>query len=356
MREGGEHKTKGMERPCLSPEELVSVAEGIFSGAEAHLGACAACRGRLAAVASEPDDFPVPAPEPATLAVAARAAWREGRRRPVPRFLVPALGAAAALALGLAIVRLARPSVPPRPFTLPSGEALEGRSGQVRAPEDGPLSFSLPDGSRFRAAPRSAVLFHPPAAGERWVIRLARGSVEAEIAKESGTVRLVSAAGEVRVVGTSFIAKAFEAGGEAVLSVTVREGAVDLVSSGGTVRVAAGRRGIAFGPGLPVLQEAPPCTWRSALDQWGKDLERSAWSRVNLLAGVWEGLDRWEDLLAASDVPSVDRRRAAMLAAAEATSEDGARFRALLSEEKDPGVRRVLETRLKDWEGADGRR
>lgn len=340
-----------MERPCLSPEELVSAAEGAFPGAEAHLEACAACRRRLAAVASEPDDSAVPVPEPEALAAAASASWREGgRKRPAVRFLVPALGAAAVVAAALGIVRLARPSVPPRTFTLPSGEVFQGRSGGTRAPEVGALSFSLPDGSRFRAAPRSEILFQSPVAGERWVIRLVRGSLEAEVAKKEGTVRLVSTAGEIRVVGTSFTAKAFETGGEAVLSVTVREGAVDLVSPGGTVRVAAGRRGIAFGAGLPVLQEAPPCAWRTALDQWGKDLEKNAWSRVNLLAGVWEGLGCWEDLLADPAVPSADRRRAAILAVAGAASEDGGRLRALLSGEKDPAVRRVIEARLEDLE------
>ncbi len=331
-------KTKGVSRPCLSPEEIVVLVEetagGIPGEVEAHLGSCDTCRGRLSAVAAGPAEGPVSVPDPAALAAAARASWQAGRRagRSPARYLVPALGAAAAVVIALGIARLAGSSAPSRPFTLPAGERVAGREGTFRAGPTGTKSLSLPDGTRFRVGAGGEIRFLASLPGERCRIELARGTLEAEVAKGDDRVRIVSPAGEITVLGTVFKARAFRIAGSPVLAVEVAEGLVSVRGAGASHPVPAGRRGIVRGGEKPFacVQEAVPLPWREALARWGGAAASPGFSNrvecLTLLSGTWTGLSCWERVLDDPGARPAERTAAAALALLAAEGEDRARL------------------------------
>lgn len=347
---------------CLSDEEIALATGGTFAPAErarfeAHMGACAPCRARWA-------EAHAPAPSPVghpldidALAGAATDSLRAATPAPEfrrGRFFRVAVGIGAAAAAAFLVVwgtGIFSPEAGTRrERTLPEGRAIAGRGERIETVSSADV-VRLPDGSRFRVAAGSAAMFDAPGTGERIVVRLARGTLEADVVKGAGLVRIVSGAGEISVVGTVFTAKAFSvyAGGEGgmpLLSVEVTEGAVEIMGAAGRIRVAAGRRGIVRDGETPVLQEAAPLGWREAARRWGGDWEKpffaSSWGAVTLLAGRWGGIDSWEGALDADGEPADLRRVAAALVGIAAGPDEAGGLKDRFKREADEGVRLAL--------------
>ncbi len=356
--------TMGDRAGCLSDEEIALAAEGSASPAEralfeAHVGDCAACRARWAE-AHEPAPSPAGHPlDAAALARAAAGAWRVSapvpafRRSRFPRVAIRVGVAAAAAILAAWGLGLFAPGTGTgRARALPEGRAIAGRGERIGTAAE---VVQLPDGSRFRVAAGSAVVFDLPGPGERITARLARGTLEADVVKGTGSVRIVSEAGEIRVVGTVFTAKAFDIHPSPlaadpspfpVLSVEVTGGAVEIAGAAGTVRVAAGRRGIVRAGKSPVLQEAAPLGWREAARRWGGSREdlsfAGSWGAVTLLAGRWDGIAGWEEALDAAGEPADLRRVAAALVGIAAGPDEAARLKGRFERETDEGTRLAL--------------
>lgn len=360
---------------CLTDEEMAVFARGESLPEEAerwalHLERCSACADRWAAAVAEGEGTAsVPAVDPHPLAAAAlRVHAVPSPRRPMFARWTLAAAAAALMAFGLSFFLPSRETE--RRFTLPAGQAITGREESFRTGAGDPLCVSLPDGSRFRIGSATMARFEPPGPGDRTVLRLERGSVDAEVARAPGRVRIVAEAGEAVVVGTAFTARAFRvyegSGGRgqgpegaavgpspltpypfcAVLSVEVSEGAVDLAGPAGAVRVVPGKRGILRGAEPPVLQESRPIDWQEAAARYGREGEPSSWGNVILLAGSWQGISSWWEALEAPQASPAARRVAAFLASSAAEPADAARLEDLLEEETDGNVRRSLEAGL----------
>ncbi len=247
------------------------------------------------------------------------AAGRRPRFRRAP--LWTAAAAAAVLAVGIWAMRSGK--APARAFALPEGRSVAADGETVRPTASAPESLGLPDGSRFRIAPGSEARFARPEGTTRCRIELTRGMLEAEVVKGGGAVVVASEAGEIRVVGTSFTARAFRvhpAGRESfpVLAVEVSIGAVDLAGAQGrTERVVAGRRGIAR-PGGLMVQEAVPMAWQEALARWGRGARDPGFPETGacftLLAGSWSGIGNWAEVASRAEATAQERQVAALLA------------------------------------------
>ncbi len=368
---------------CLGAEQVALLVEGGATEPErtrwaAHLEACAACRGLWAAsAAGEPLPFPAPAAPDAALLAAAALAQRPRRVRAGRRGMGFSITAAAALlAVALGIRLFHGTDRTGRPFTLPPGRPIAGNGERVATAAGVFDSVHLPDGSRLRLSPSGEMRFRAPGPGERAVVELVRGTLSAEVVKSGGAFRIVSGAGEIRVVGTSFTAKAFKIshvsrvtghepedrkaapsppGGEgrgggaiAVLSVEVTEGAVDLAAGDKTLRVPAGKRGIARAGLPPLLQELMPRRYDAAARELGSDWNDPKFPAsvecATLLAGGWGGIGSWEDLLGSSAASRGDRELAAFLTGLSAGPEDAARL--LEAARRHPEIREVLRPHL----------
>lgn len=218
----------------------------------------------------------------------------------------------------------------------------------------------LPDVSRLLPLGRAAARLVAPLPGERGLVVLERGAIEAQVAPGGGCFRIRAEAGEIEVVGTAFTARAFrirqeerglagEAGGIPVLSVEVTQGAVDLVGRGVRLRVGRGRRGILREGAPPLLQEVQAIPWHEAAMRWGRgagDAEGVVAGDVILLSGGWKGIRDWEDALSLEGAPVEARRVAARLAGSVACAEDRDRLAALLRFEADEEVRWALFPQL----------
>ena len=268
--------------------------------------------------------------------------------------------AAASVLLGLAFHRW--PGEPPeavRTHHIPSGRPVSGR-GESFSPARGapPEAVQLPDGSRFRVQPASIAAFRAPGPGERIVVDFRRGALEAEVAKGAGVVRILSEPGEVRVLGTAFLARAFRVhlpDAVSVLSVEVSEGVVELSAPGRKLRVPAGHRGILWKSARDpapraIQQEVQPADWR-AVAALGRDWER--WGDppgapnlmpepVFLLAASWQGIGDWGDVLDGAGETPAHRRIAAALLGLCAEAEDGAWLLSRFDREPDAGIRKPL--------------
>ncbi len=304
----GEYRTG-----ALSPDEASAVT--------AHLEACAACRGESEAIAGLDDLLAGLVVEPEVRVA-----------RPGSRTWGWVAGAAAAVLVAVSGWILLKPAEDPaRVHRLPAGDPVAGRDGVFRTSSGDMKPLSLPDGTRLRIGPSGEIRFLAPLPGERFRIELARGSLEAEVAKGADRVRIVSAAGEITVLGTAFLAKAFRVAEEPVLSVEVTEGLVE-IRGGDTVHpVPAGRRGIVRGGKVPfaTVQEAIPLSWREALARWGKGASAPDFpGRVEcltLLAGRWEGIESWNEVPADPTASPEERKRAAILAGILSDTEREAR-------------------------------
>lgn len=335
----------------LSGESLLEEEGEAQEALRAHAGTCAACRERIDRFLEEELLLEREIGSAVAGRILEEAAGRRSRLRPrrIPFWALAAAAAAVALAAGIWTFRPGR--AVRQEFSLPPGRLLFAEERIATGPSE-TSSVSLPDGSRFRVAPGSMSRFAATEAGIRCRVELSRGSLEAEIVKGGGSVVVVSEAGEIRVVGTAFTARAFRLRlpeGEVlpVLAVEVAEGAVDLVNAKGRAeRVVAGRRGITRPEGITV-QETAALSWREALGRWGKGAERTlsppSAAVMTLLAGTWRGIGRWEDVLGISDASPAERRAAAVLAALTAQPEDLPALRALLATEADSEVRTTLE-------------
>lgn len=256
------------------------------------------------------------------------------RARPALRPWVRGLAASAAavlLAVGAAWWWPSRDAG--RAHRLPEGERIAGRDERFRTGPEELRPLSLPDGTRIRVGQASEVRFLPAAEGERLRLELVHGSLEAEVEKGEGRVRIRSEAGEIAVLGTSFTAKAFRIrtpsplGGEGqgegdmpVLAVEVTEGRVEVSGAAGAHPVPAGRRGIVRGGDAPFacVQEAVPLPWREALKRWGQKAGSDSFPEsveaLTLLAGRWEGLASWARVAEDPSASAEEKRRAAVLA------------------------------------------
>lgn len=341
-----------MEDPdCLTPAELALWVEGKRGERPrdkimAHLASCERCRALYAIASALPaEDQAVDAKE-----IVSRLMPQIRGITPVtPRGAHPILrrlawpAAAAALLLAWGIFQGVRPG---KTRDIPPGRQIAGREESVRTGPEAAEALRLPDGSWLRLAPSGEIRFRKPASGERIVAELLRGTLEADIAKAPGAVRILAAAGEICVVGTRFAVKAFRihegAGGIPVLSVEVAKGAVDLVSPKGIVRVSAGRRGIACAPFGAVVHEARPVDWRAAAREFGPAALKKpagAWERILLLSATWQGISDWLEALSLEGVPTETRRLAAELAGVAAEVEDRERLLARFWAERDPSAR-----------------
>lgn len=343
---------------CLSDEEIAILAAGALDEAartsvRSHLDECGRCRARWAEASEEVSAFAPPAVETEALAAAAVQAFSTVTRRPsgAVRRARWALAAAAVLLTAVAI-RFFWPEPAARSaFTLPAGREVSGRDLVVET-FDTAEAFRLPDGSRFRVAPASRVTFQAPGPGERIRLTLARGTLDAEVVRGSGAVRLAAEGGEIFVVGTRFRARAFRMHAPAaarsfpILSVEVHEGAVDLVGAAGAARVSAGRRGILKEGEPPVLQEAAPIDWRAAASRWGSAWAEpgfaASWEGATLLAGTWGGLSDWEEALFDRAASPALRRVAAALVAVRTEASDVPRLARWIKTEPDEEIRTLL--------------
>lgn len=290
--------------------------------------------------------------DPGRFGPAAAAAWGNGTARRLSR---PFAWTAAAAGVLLAVAGwfLLRPPGP-KPAAWDPGPEFRRSGAETTA---------LDDGSRFWLSPGGRLRTGETAPGERWTVRLERGTLAAEVAKGGGQVRIVSEAGEIRVLGTRFVARAFRIyqGSDdpsprspspflSVLSVEVSEGLVELVSPDGSVRVAAGGRGIAVLGSAPVLQEIRAQEWRQAARAWSRGMapERFAasWGGVVLLASSWPGLADWHEALADAGLPSDLRAVTAALAASGAEPDEDGWLREALARETDEAARKVLTSHL----------
>lgn len=277
--------------------------------------------------------------------------------------------AASAIATFGAAFFLLRPGEEGAPVRhLPSGTAIRGAGEEIAAGPAEERIVSLPDGSRFRIDPRSRVRFAHPAGTDRVRVELMSGSLAADVVKGNRAVRIVSAAGEVVVVGTWFRVKAFRMHVPAedrfdaipVLAVEVDEGTVELAGSAGKVAVSAGDRGLVLGPAAPVLQEQASQRWEAVLDSLGAGWEAPGFAggRVagTLLAADWEGLAAqggWKGVAADPSIVAAYRRPAAFLAALAAEPDDASGLLALYAVEKDPRVRAILKPHLERIAGQE---
>ncbi len=300
---------------CLPDETLGRILDGSLSGGErdaatCHMADCPDCRLRWVALAAD-------GAEAAQAPAVARTVFPAWRR----------LGlAAAALVCAVAAWHVLRPSAPTAGrHLLPPGEKIAGRSESFDIGEASPARvFSLPDGSRLRIHPGSAARFVPAGPDGRFTVELVRGTLDAEIEKGEGAVRVASAAGVIRVLGTAFRARAFTCNGAKpgdppaarALTVEVEHGLVELSEGGKTVAVPAGRRGLLWtegdGPARAILQEARPIDWRSALSQWDGIAPSGA---VFLLGSTWDGAADFRGLLLRTDLAPPLRASLARLAA-----------------------------------------
>lgn len=348
---------------CLTDEEIALFAGGAADAenrlrAERHMGRCRACRARWAEAGDPDGALSGHALDADVLARAASAEARKERGDRRSGVLRRALWSAAALAavflvawgLGLFAFRGGGPE-----GRSPEGRAISGRGELVETAASADV-VRLPDGSRMRIEPKSRVAFLEAGSGERLVVRLERGGIEAEIARAPGAVRILSESGEIRVVGTVFTAKAFRIYHLSlnpdpffsVLSVEVSQGAVDLAGGAGSLRIAAGCRGIVrSGPGeAPVVQEAAPFAREEAARRWGSGWEApgflDSWNAATLLAGTWAGGGDWGTLLADRRVAPDLRCIAATLAGACAGDAEAGMMRSLFEGEPDEDVRRAL--------------
>lgn len=346
---------------CLSPAEIAAAVEGTSSPAERrrweeHLASCFLCRDRFAAAAAPLGSDAAVSTDPEPIADAVLAVLR--REWPVPfarRWVVSAAVAAALVAAAgatwLLLPHAGRPDGAAA-FRLPAGRPIAGTTERIETAPGGEDVLSLPDGSRLRVGSASAVRFHPTTPGERLRVEIARGTVEAEIASAAGRVLFLSEAGEIHVRGTAFLAKVarihWPPGGTElptpILSVDVARGAVDLSGPGGTVRVAAGRRGILVGGRPPVLQEIAPVAWRTvaraAAPMSASPDFPSSFACVNLLAGNWAGLSDWADVW--DDVgedPGLRRLAATLVAVTAEPSLAGEPLVARFRREADEAIR-----------------
>ncbi len=309
-------------RACLSEEEVAAWVDGGASASEraawaGHLESCAACRERLSAGLGDGDVGA--AFDPDALEAAVTGAARSGsapRRTAFAGAWRFAAAASVLLAAGWLLFRSG--DAPARHFTLPEGR----RVGDV--PQDLVAeAFTLPDGSRARLDPGSRARLLAPGTDERVVIGLARGTLTVEAVKDPRAFRVVSEAGEIRVVGTSFSARAFHVWPEAgdafsVLSVEVSEGAVEFRGAAGMIRVPAGKRAMAFPGRPPALQEMALWDWKTAVARLasghGKPGFAESLEAVTLLAGTWGGGGDWRSRAADAAATPRERRVAAFLA------------------------------------------
>lgn len=346
---------------CLDAEEIAAWIDGggdpvRRSRIEAHLSACAECRRAWSEAAEEVGEDPVP--RDAVERIAGAAAAEGEPALPLRRYRKPVLwaSAAAALVAFFPVFRsfLSAPEKSPR--ALPQGERIAGRSEALRlGPGDAPRVVETPDGTRLRVHPATRLSFREPAPGERLVLFLDRGAVEADVVKGASEVRIATAAGDIVVVGTRFTARAFRihqgsgVGSDLspltphpfvpVLSVEVAEGTVEMRRDAERLRVSAGRRGIVWPGAAAVLQETREAVDPAkALDRW-----RGEWpvplATPALLLGA--GTDPWE-ILDLAGLPADRRRSAARLASLSAEPEDSARLLRLFAAEEDEEARVIL--------------
>lgn len=300
---------------CLTNETLGALADATVSPRErqaalAHMADCPDCQLRWVALAAGPVRAPA--------------------RAPAHR---PALAAAILLVCAVAAaVFLRPPSSDAPPNFLPTGREITGQDESLIVAEAlPPQSFSLPDGSRLRLHPGSAARFVPPGPGDRFTVELARGTLDAQIEKGDGAVSVVSEAGQIRVLGTRFTARASkiyrpessasgpEKEGDVTLnprdsalfflSVEVEHGRVVLRprsardAQRSTLLVPAGWRGLLWtetaGDARAILQEAKPIDWEATLLRWDGASPAGA---VFLLGSAWEGAADWRATLKRSDL------------------------------------------------------
>lgn len=334
---------------CLPDEDLArAIEEGRVPP---HLDGCQGCLERWTLLREEPAPWTTQA-DPGRFGPAAAVAWDAGAARRLPR-PVAWTAAAATVLLALAGWFLLRPSGQP-PVAWDPGPAF-------RRPGTEPTA--LADGSRLWLSPGGRLRTGESAPGERWTVLLERGTLAAEVAKGGGQARIASEAGEIRVLGTRFVARAFRIHQGSVdpslrspspflsvLSVEVSEGLVELVSPDGSVRVGAGGRGIAVLGSAPVLQEIRAGDWRQAARSWSRGMvpERFAasWGGVVLLASSWPGLTDWRDPLVDAGLPADLRGVAAALAASGAEADGADWLREALARETDEAARGVLAAHL----------
>ncbi len=349
---------------CCSDEELAGFIEGAIapSRQEAlvrHLVDCADCRGRWGRAETEiPSEGGRAPPDPGRILEKVAASYAQTEPATLKtswraRFLArPALVAAASLVVaGIAWGLLFRESTHPHRFhRLPEGIPVANPPQTFVGGHEG-LNLLLPDQSRLHLLSGARVSLREPTGGERVVLEIEHGGVDAEIAKGEGAVRLFSRAGEITVLGTAFRARAFALHipiaddstprPVSVLTVEVREGTVLLGGSSGEVVVASGRRGVLIKDHNPLLQEAVPVDWKVGIGQYGGfGAAKGIWNAAFLFGATWEGIDAWEEAL---DDPSPEagayRRRVAELVCLAAEPDFSDRLRDQLMRHPDEAVR-----------------
>lgn len=334
------------KKDCLSEEAIAAWADGRASAPEravweAHADSCVPCRERLSSVLGNEDIGALfdPGALEATVANSVRS-QAAPRRHVLPGAWRQVAAASILAAAGWMLLRSGE--APARRFTLPEGRHVADTPQVLVAGPDRHELLTLPDGSRVRFAPGAEARLLSPDSGERVVIALAHGTLEVEAVKDHRAFRVVSEAGEVRVVGTSFTVKAFRIyrgrggsgeGGEgpavdpspltpdpvlSVLSVEVSEGIVEFEGAAGKIRVPAGKRGIVRPGRAPALQEIAAWDWKTAVARLGSAWERPGFSGtlegMTLLAGTWEGNGDWRARAAAAAATDRERRIAVFLA------------------------------------------
>lgn len=319
-----------------------------------HVESCGECAELALALKGSLADPATPIPEPAMRGILDAAGLPPRPRFRLLRWAIPAAAAAGILlSLFLPLPERAPPftSVEPR---LPAGQRMAAEAEIRVAPDGAAVSFHLPGGSRFRADPGTTLAIRPAAGGAGSSLLLARGSVEAEVAKADAGLRIVSDAGEIRVTGTRLLARAFRLHGAsafAVLSAEVVEGEIVLAGPSGTLRVPAGTRGILRSGEPPVLQEARPLDWRAKALQWEPSLASAegapSWEAAVLLVNGRDGGIDWRKALERPAEPAALRAVAARLLALAAEPEDAAFLADRLKREADPAVRAALLPALK---------
>lgn len=339
---------------CLTDEDLAELASGAaaeerLDGIAAHLDGCPSCRARWSALAAEPAGAEAAAAGPIASDAIAEAALRAHRTARIRRLWRVAMAAAAALVLGFALPSFwSTLPEPARPRWIPEGKTVRGVDEAVEtAAAAEPLR--LPDGSRLRLLPGTRARFLAPGPGERFHLHLDRGALEAEVEPSRKAFRISAEAGEIRVLGTRFTARALRIHPDApalprpCLAVEVEEGAVRLESPSGAVRVPAGKRGLARAGSAPLVQELKRLGWREAVSRWARSHASPAFAEsieaATLLAGGWKGLDSWLAASADASAPAEARRAAASLAALQMEAEDAPLLSARWRAQADPSIR-----------------